>query len=154
MLAIGYIKKSELIKLIYRENEARVICTMDGNFIKRKGFSLVELLIVLCIAGMLTTLTMQSYQSGKKITSRYLAKSHLLKLQSIQARYWMSSDAFVSLSKLPSINTGGVEITEVSSSQNHYEYQAVLTYFDINAPCRKLIVTNTALLPRQCWLAN
>ena len=127
---------------------------MEGNCFKRRGLTLVELLIVLCIVGILTTLTMQSYQSGKRVTSRYLAKSHMIKLQAIQSRYWLSSGAFVPLSKLPNIDTGGVKIKEVASSNSHYEFKAVLTYFDSKDPCRTLVVTNTALLPRQCWLAH
>lgn len=143
-----------MIWLIYRENETPVICTMEGNCFKKRGLTLVELLIVLCVVGILTTLTMQSYQSGKRVTSRYLAKSHMIKLQAIQSRYWLSSGAFVPLSKLPNIDTGGVKIKEVASSNSHYEFKAVLTYFDSKDPCRTLVVTNTALLPRQCWLAH
>ena len=154
MLTVGYAKEGELIGLIYRETEPQVICTMEGNYCKRRGVTLIELLIVLSVVGILTLLTLQSYQLGKKVASRYAAKSHIIKLQSIQSRHWLSSGAFMSLSNLPAIDAGGVEITEVTSSTTYYEYEAVLTYFDINAPCRKLIVTNTALLPRQCWLAN
>ena len=143
-----------MIGLIYRETEPQVICTMEGNYFTRRGVTLIELLIVLSVVGILTTLTLHSYQLGKKVASRYAAKSHIIKLQSIQSRHWLSGGVFVSLSQLPAIDSGGVEITEVTSSTTHYEYEVELIYFDINAPCRKLIVTNTALLPRQCWLAN
>ena len=127
---------------------------MEGNYCKRRGVTLIELLIVLSVVGILTLLTLQSYQLGKKVASRYAAKIHIIKLQSIQSRHWLSSGAFVPLSKLPDIDTGGVKIKEVASSNSHYEFKAVLTYFDSKAPCRTLIVTNTALLPRQCWLAH
>lgn len=127
---------------------------MEGNCFKKRGVTLVELLIVLCIVGVLATLTMHSYLLGKKEASRYLAKSHMLKLQSIQARYWINSGAFVSLSKLPSIDTNGVVIKEVTSTASAYEFRVTLTYFGEKEQCRILIVTNTALLPRQCWLAR
>ena len=127
---------------------------MEGYCSEKRGFSLIELLIVLCIVSVLTTLITYSFQSGKRITSRYLAKSHLIKLQSIQSRYWLNSDAFVPLSMLPVIDTGGVEIIEVTWSTTHYEFTAVLSYFNDEDPCQTLVVTNTALLPRQCWLGN
>lgn len=125
---------------------------MEGNSkCDSRGFTLVEMLITISIVAILSLLTMQTYRESQRVTSRFLAKSHMIKLQSIQSRHWLSTGAYVSLSHLPDIDASGVIIKEVASTASHYEFKAILTHFDKKSPCSTLIVNASELLPKACW---
>ena len=82
-----------------------------------KGFTLVELLIVMAIMAILATITMPSYQAMTKKTQRTEAQVLLLEVQANLERYYFANQAYPKgLSELAQYKHD-----QVPSEHDHYE---------------------------------
>lgn len=81
--------------------------------IKSKGFTLIELMIVVVIVAILAAVAIPSYQNSIQKTRRADAKETLTRVAAAQERYFFTENKYASdLTKLGFANTTGGDSTE------------------------------------------
>ena len=76
---------------------------MKSNFIIMKGFSLLELMVVVAIIGILAAIAYPSYKDYLNRSRRIDAQSIMLNIQSLQERFRVNNPAYGALADLGSI---------------------------------------------------
>lgn len=128
----------------------------------RKGFSLVELMIVLVIMGILSALAYPSYQSRVRKAKRSDAKEALLRIQLAQEKWRVSDTDYATLAELgnPSTDGGYYTITIPVNTATAYTIRATGTGAQANdsaggTSCSPLEVVVSAggesKTPTDCW---
>lgn len=115
------------------------------------GYSLIELLVVVALAGILLSVAVPSYQAQRESALRYQVMTYLLNIQIQQAYFVMNEGEYRSLSRLPAFDNVGVSVTEDEASSGDYSITATLLFLSEEEACRKLTVTSLATEPLACW---
>ena len=77
---------------------------------KNKGFSLIELMIVVAILGILSAITVPSYMDYVRKTKRTEAKAEILKMAQLQESYYVQNLSYA----VAANNTGGLGFANAS----------------------------------------
>lgn len=83
---------------------------------KQKGFTLIELMIVVAIVAILAAIAIPSYQNHIQQTRRADAKEFLTRIAALQERYFFSNNRYGSLVEIGVVPSG----TTVPSQDGHY----------------------------------
>lgn len=73
---------------------------MDFHFLLRRGFTLIELMIVIAVVGILASIAYPSYQDYIRRARRIEAQSVLLDIQLLQEKYRVNHISYGSLADL------------------------------------------------------
>jgi len=93
---------------------------MNIKIIRTKGFTLIEVMIVVAIVGILTAIAVPSYTEYVRKGKRADAKVELLKLAQLQESYFVQNLSYAS-SLTAAQNAGGLGLTgPVTSEQGEY----------------------------------
>lgn len=84
---------------------------------KQKGFTLIELMIVVVIVAILAAIAIPSYQSHIEKTRRADAKEALTRIAAAQERYFFTNNSYGSAFDLGLVPDAG---TALSSNDGHY----------------------------------
>lgn len=84
-----------------------------------RGFSLVELLIVIAVIGVLATLSVGSYTKNILRTNRAEASTQMVMIQSVYESYYSQNNSYPAANTLPPAAT--------IPSTAHYSYSTVVT---------------------------
>lgn len=88
-----------------------------------RGFTLIELIIVVAIIGILATIALPSYRESVIRSSRAAAQAELLQLASLQEKIYLNSNAYTSKLTDPYDGTtnGGLGKTTGKTDDGKYE---------------------------------
>ncbi|MDR3492743.1 MAG: type IV pilin protein [Gammaproteobacteria bacterium] len=91
---------------------------------KKIGFSLLELLIVLCIMGILTAIAIPNYSSYIMREKRYEAQAMLLRLSSGLENYYIQNNSYADAT---------LEKLELTEKFSHDQYQLIISSLTDNS---------------------
>ena len=125
-----------------------------------KGFSLIELMITVVIVGVLATVAMPSYNVYVLESKRLDGTSALLKLSSLQERYYAQNNTYADTTAIAEV--GGatskeglydLEITKATSSEFTATATAIAKGSQASdAGCTVLTLISTGVrTPKDCW---
>lgn len=115
------------------------------------GYSLIELMVVVVIAGIISSVAIPSYQSSIALAAKHETVSYLLSLQLTQEHYWLNNGVYAGIANLPAPNIEGLELAELAKADASYKISATLSFLEKNHPCRVLTITPVNSLPDGCW---
>lgn len=89
----------------------------------QQGFTLVELMIVVVIVGILTTIAVPSYSSYLVRSARAAAQTELLQLASVQEKIYLNSSAYTAnmTTAYDGQATGGLGKSPAETADGRYE---------------------------------
>ncbi|WP_166425087.1 type IV pilin protein [Paraglaciecola sp. 20A4] len=117
------------------------------------GFSLLELMIVIAIAGMLLLVALPSYQRHITHSHRFDAQTALLKWQIQQERYRLSHSTYASNAVLPApvSNFYDYSVSDISATTFTLQAQATGRQ-EGDSGCTELSLDQSmAQQPQGCW---
>jgi type IV pilus assembly protein PilE len=139
---------------------------------KNAGFTLIEMMCAMAVAGVLSSVAYPTYQGVVQKTRRADAQVALLQVQMVQERYRADHEAYGSLADIGAAAVspaGHYTLTVASNTESGFEVRAAASGAQSADPhCRhmKLVVdglntvyasgadtdfANTASVNRQCW---
>jgi type IV pilus assembly protein PilE len=124
-----------------------------------QGFSLIELLVAVCIAGLLAALALPSWQAVVRRVHRQEARLALLQLHQTQERHYLEHQTYRPLLPTEGTSEGGRYALQMQLAQDgqHYVLQATPRPGGSQAPdlgCALLSIDDTGQrLPANggCW---
>jgi type IV pilus assembly protein PilE len=102
---------------------------------KQKGFTLIEVMIVVVIVAILAAVAIPSYQDSVRKTRRADAKEGLMRIAALQERYFFTNNRYGELKDLGLTATSGCN-AKIDSQEGFYEIQLAncgTTSFEIQA---------------------
>lgn len=103
---------------------------------KQKGFTLIEVMIVVVIVAILAAVAIPSYQDSVRKTRRADAKEALMRIAALQERYFFTNNRYGTLEELGLSGTTGYT-AKIPSQEGFYEIQLTscgsTTCFNIGA---------------------
>jgi type IV pilus assembly protein PilE len=133
---------------------------------RHKGFTLIELMIVVAIVGILSAIALPSYTQYIKRGDRASARAALMEAQNFMERFYTANDAYnvdkagtavalpSSLQAVPA-NSPKYDLTVSASASNSYTLTATPRSTDV---CDNLTLTNTGVKGtsstrsvQECW---
>ncbi len=87
-------------------------------FYKKKGFTLLELMIVIIIVGILASLAVPRFIAATNKTKEGEAKAILGSIRSAQLRYYLEYDAYTT-------TIGNLDLTLTANPSTYYTYSAI-----------------------------
>lgn len=116
-----------------------------------KGFSLVEIMVVLAIVGLIGVATVSSLATSMQLNELNKAKAYLLTTQALQSRNWFETGEYLALSALPQSELPSITISQTIDDAGMYEIVATLTSRPSTDSCRVIKISEYALTPTECW---
>lgn len=95
---------------------------MKKNNLKQNGFTLIEILVVVTIVGILSSMAFSSYREHMLKAHRMDAKSQLLEIMQRQERYFSEKNTYVS-----DLTSLGYSASSVNTEGNNYTITAQAT---------------------------
>lgn len=89
---------------------------------RQRGFTLIEVMIVVVIVAILAAVAIPSYQDSVRKTRRADAKEALMRIAALQERYFFTNNQYGTLAQL-----GLTSTTKVSSQEGFYEVEIITT---------------------------
>jgi len=114
-----------------------------------KGFSLVEIMVVLAIVGLIGVATVSSLATSMQLNELNKAKAYLLTTQALQS--WLETGEYLALSALPQSELPSITISQTIDDAGMYEIVATLTSRPSTDSCRVIKISEYALTPTECW---
>lgn len=136
---------------------------------RAKGFSLIEIMIVVAVIAIIAAIALPSYNNSVLKSKRGMGKAELMEVLSMQEQYFINNKAYATdLTSLGYatnpyfINDQGSEVADANSIYRIALSGATVSDFTIEAlarngqaddtDCSTLTLTNTgAKTPAQCW---
>ena len=111
---------------LHKYGWARCIHLRGRKGMNQKGFSLIELLIVMLVIGVLATIAMASYPYVRSKSGDAAAKSDLKNAAIFQEDFYSTNETYADQTELDAGFTGteSVTVTVVSSDAGGYEMSA------------------------------
>ncbi len=137
-----------------------------------RGFTLIEVLVVLSIAGVLSSVAVPTFQGHLQKARRTDALVTMMQVQLAQARWRANGSGYATLAQIGMAgvsSAGHYTIALTSDNDDHYEVRAAATGAQAgDTACRNMVlrvtganaaqasgpdasVANPAALNRQCW---
>ncbi len=116
-----------------------------------KGFSLVEIMVVLAIVGLIGVATVSSLATSMQLNELNKAKAYLLTTQALQSRNWLETGEYLALSALPQSELPSITISQTIDDAGMYEIVATLASRPSTDSCRVIRISEYALTPTECW---
>ena len=116
-----------------------------------KGFSLVEIMVVLAIVGLIGVATVSSLATSMQLNELNKAKAYLLTTQALQSRNWLETGEYLALSALPQSELPSITISQTIDDAGMYDIVATLTSWPSTDSCRVIKISEYALTPTECW---
>ena len=101
----------------------------------KKGFTLIEVMIVVVIVAILAAVAIPSYQDSVRKTRRADAKEALMRIAALQERYFFTNNRYGEFKDLGLTGTSGCD-AKIDSQEGFYEIQLTscgATSFEIRA---------------------
>lgn len=108
--------------------------------INAKGFTLIEMMIVVVIVAILAAIAMPSYQEHVVRSARVQAQAELLELSSLQEKVFLNSNAYCAsvTTAYNATSTGGLGRTSGQTNDGRYDLS-----LDITTPSQTYVLTAT-----------
>lgn len=107
---------------------------------KAKGFTLIEVMIVIVIVGILAAVALPSYRNHVIRAARVQAQTELLELASLQEKIFLNSNNYTASVTGDYNGTTGGGLGRASGQTNDGRYNLSL---DITAPAQTFVLTAT-----------
>lgn len=111
---------------------------------KQKGFTLIEVMIVVVIVAILAAVAIPSYQDSVRKTRRADAKESLTRIAALQERYFFTKNDYGTAAQLGVANTS----TEGYYTINIYTTPGTNTGQCGSDPCYRIVATPVAMGPQ------
>lgn len=102
---------------------------------RQRGFTLIEVMIVVVIVAILAAVAIPSYQDSVRKTRRADAKEALMRIAALQERYFFTNNRYGEFKDLGLTGTSGCD-AKIDSQEGFYEIQLTscgATSFEIQA---------------------
>lgn len=111
------------------------------NFMSNlKGFTLIEVMVVVVIVAILAAVAIPSYQDSIRKTRRADAKEALTRVAALQERYFFTKNSYGSLEDLGLVPAG---VSILSSNDGYYNLSLVGGVMCSGSPCYTVTATAT-----------
>jgi type IV pilus assembly protein PilE len=121
----------------------------------RRGFTLIELMIVLAVIGILATIAYPSYQDSIRQARRIEAQSIMLDIQLLQEKYRVNHVSYGSLTDLGSFSSGYYTFAISGNTAHAYTITATAKSGTSQAGdtgCSAMTLNQaSAKTPDSCW---
>ena len=130
---------------------------MEGNYkncsstYRCAGFTLVELMVAIAIAGILLVASTSAVDAGRQGSHTNKVKAYLLSVQAIQSKYWLESGIYLPLHALPKPDVQQVSFEQTLNGGVGFEIVATLMFKPATDSCYKMKISEAALSPKGCW---
>lgn len=106
----------------------------------QKGFTLIEVMIVVVIVAILAAVAIPSYQDSIRKTRRADAKEALTRIAALQERYFFTRNSYGTLAQLGLVPDG---VLILQSNDGHYNVALVGGVMCDGSPCYRVTATAT-----------
>lgn len=110
---------------------------------KQKGFTLIEVMIVVVIVAILAAVAIPSYQDSVRKTRRADAKEALTRIAALQERFFFTNNRYGDLKDLGLTATDGYNV-QIDSQEGYYQIRVI----DCGTTCFQLQATPKASGPQ------
>jgi type IV pilus assembly protein PilE len=134
--------------------------TFRNNFRADRGFTLMELMIVVVIIGILAAIAYPSYQQYARETKRSDAHAALLRIATLEEKFFSNNNSYTTSTTAlgyganPAVSNEGFWAVTITSGNlaSAYSLSAVPAGGHVDAACAAVTLTSAGLRgPAACW---